>query len=371
MVNKAKKTVQISRIHLEEDPGKLFYAGEIDKSPYALVDYNRAGITLIEIVTEPEFRDPVEARVFLQKLRSILEHLGVSDGTLEGSMRCDANVSVSAEGRVEVKNISSFKDVERALGFEIIRQRNLLKKGTRLGMETRHWDEVRRVTITMRVKEEEQDYRYFIEPDLVPIMIEKEKIVDTQLRMPELPDSRKERFVKDYGLPEYDAEVLTSERDLTDFFEECIKIYDKPKAVGNWLMGDVLQCLYTLETGIRGSKLTPKHLVEMITLMDKGDISVKIAKKVLWDVMKTGKMPSTIVDEKGLSRITDKKTVEGFIDKVFKTHPKAVQDALIDEKTVHYIAGKTMELTRGRADPELMHALIKKKIYAIRDKKPG
>jgi len=367
-VNKTKKTVRIRRIHLEEDPGKLFHPGGIGVSSYTLIDYNRSGIALVEIVTEPDFESPVEARIFLQKLRSILEHLGVFDGGLEGAMRCDANISVEGGGRVEIKNISSFKDVERALNYEIIRQKDLVKKGVKFGMETRHWDEARRITVTLRAKEEEQDYRYFVEPDLCPILIDEEWVERLKHEMPELPDARKERFMREYGLPEYDSEVLVSERALADFFEECVKIYGKPKPVANWLMGDVLQCLHSLETSIDKCKVTPKHLAEMLMLMDKGDISIKIAKKVLWEMMKTGKTALTIVEEKGWKRITDVGILEKIVSKVFMENPKAVKDALIDEKAIHYLVGKTMEATKGMADPNLTNQIIRKKLVEWKNK---
>ena len=367
-VNKTKKTVRIRRIHLEEDPGKLFHPGGIGVSSYTLIDYNRSGIALVEIVTEPDFESPVEARIFLQKLRSILEHLGVFDGGLEGAMRCDANISVEGGGRVEIKNISSFKDVERALNYEIIRQKDLVKKGVKFGMETRHWDEARRITVTLRAKEEEQDYRYFVEPDLCPILIDEEWVERLKHEMPELPDARKERFMREYGLPEYDSEVLVSERALADFFEECVKIYGKPKPVANWLMGDVLQCLHSLETSIDKCKVTPKHLAEMLMLMDKGDISIKIAKKVLWEMMKTGKTALTIVEEKGWKRITDIGILEKIVSKVFMENPKAVKDALIDEKAIHYLVGKTMEATKGMADPNLTNQIIRKKLVEWKNK---
>lgn len=367
-VNKTKKTVRIRRIHLEEDPGKLFHPGGIGVSSYTLIDYNRSGIALVEIVTEPDFESPIEARIFLQKLRSILEHLGVFDGGLEGAMRCDANISVEGGGRIEIKNISSFKDVERALNYEIIRQKDLVKKGVKFGMETRHWDEARRITVTLRTKEEEQDYRYFVEPDLCPILIDEEWVERLKHEMPELPDARKERFMREYGLPEYDSEVLVSERALADFFEECVKIYGKPKPVANWLMGDVLQCLHSLETSIDKCKVTPKHLAEMLMLMDKGDISIKIAKKVLWEMMKTGKTALTIVEEKGWKRITDIEILEKIVSKVFMENLKAVKDALIDEKAIHYLVGKTMEATKGMADPNLTNQIIRKKLVEWKNK---
>ncbi len=365
-VNKERKTVRVRRVHLEEDPGKLQYPGSIETAPYALVDYNRSGVALLEIVTEPELKSPREARLFLQKLRSILEHLGVSDGGLEGAMRCDANISFAGGRRVEVKNITSFKEVERALGFEVVRQRDLVKRGVSVKMETRHWDDVKRVTISLRTKEEEQDYRYFPELDLVPICISAEKVAKLLGSIPELPDARRERFVKDYTLPEYDAEVLTSDRAMADFFEACVAMYNTPKPVANWLMGDVLQCLYSLDVDIGKAKITPEHLAEMLKLMDDGVISIKIAKKILWEVMKTGMMPSRIVEEQGMIRITDRETLARFSDKVFTDYPQAVQDALVDDKAVHYLVGQLMALTKGRADPELANQIIKEKLKDLK-----
>ena len=366
-VNKTRKTVRIRRIHLEEDPGKLVHPGGIGVSSYTLVDYNRSGIALVEIVTEPDFESPVKARSFLQKLRSILEHLGVFDGSLEGAMRCDANVSVEGGGRIEIKNISSFKDVERALSYEIIRQKDLIKKGVKFGMETRHWDETKRVTVTLRTKEEEQDYRYFVEPDLCPIVIGDELIEKLKKEMPELPDARKERFIREYGLPEYDAEVLVGERALADFFEECVKIYGKPKPIANWLMGDFLQCLHSLDVSVSQCKVKPEHLADMLMLIDKGDISIKIAKKVLWEMMKTGKTASVVVEEKGWRRITDEKFLLEVIGKVFQENSKAVKDALVDGKAIHYLVGKVMEITKGMADPELTNKLIRERLAELKN----
>ncbi len=367
-VNQMRKTVRFRRIHLEEDPGKLFHPGGIEVSPYTLVDYNRSGIALLEIVTEPEMESPDEARNFLWKLRSILEHLGVFDGGLEGAMRCDANISVGGKSRIEVKNISSFKDVERALNYEIMRQRELIKKSIRFGMETRHWDDLKRVTISLRTKEEEQDYRYFVEPDLCPIRIEQNQIDCLQASMPELPDTRKDRLISQYGLPEYDSELLVSERALADFFEQCSQLYGKPKNVSNWLMGDVLQCLYSLDVDITHSEITPENLAEMLTLIDKGEISVKIAKKVLWEIMKTGRKASAVVEEKGWRRITDREILSKIVDQVFKKYPQAVQDALKDEKAAHYLVGKIMGTSGGKADPDLTNEIIRKRLEGLRGK---
>jgi len=360
------KKIRISRVHLEEDPGRLVHIGPIDQSPYTLVDYNRSGIALLEIVTEPDMTSPREARLFLQKLRNVLEHLGIFDGSLEGSMRCDANISLAGGTRVEVKNITSFKEVERALNFEIIRQKGLIEKGVAVKRETRHWDEVRRVTISLRAKEEEQDYRYFPEPDLVPVVITREMIEEIRSKMPELPDERVKRFMKMYGLPKYDAEVLVSSKQLADFFEECVKLYNKPKEISNWMMSDLLRYLYENNLELYESKITPKMLVDMIRLIDEGVISGKIAKKILPVMIVSGKDPSRIVEEEGLIKISDEKVLSELADKVFAENKKAVKDALTDEKAVHYLVGQLMKLTRGRADPALANKIIREKLEEVK-----
>jgi aspartyl-tRNA(Asn)/glutamyl-tRNA(Gln) amidotransferase subunit B len=363
------KEIRIGRVHLEEDPGKLVHLGTIDESPYTLVDYNRAGIALLEIVTEPDMGSPREARIFLQKLRSILEHLGVCDGSLEGAMRCDANISLAGGTRVEIKNISSFKEVERALSFEIMRQRDMLKKGLMVKRETRHWDETRRITITLRTKEEEQDYRYFPEPDLVPIEITEDVIKEVRAKMPELPEARIERFVKAYGLPRYDAGVLVGSKALADFFEECVKLYNKPKEISNWMMSDLLRYLYENNLEIYESKITPRHLVEMIKLIEDGVISGKIGKRILPEMILTGKHPSQIVKEKELVRIASRDRLEELVDKVFAENPKAVEDALTDEKAAHFLVGQLMKKTEGKADPQLANQIIREKLEHVKMKK--
>lgn len=365
-INHEKKTVRIRRVHLEEDPARLVHLGPIDTSPYTLVDYNRSGIALLEIVTEPDLSSPKEARIFLQKLRSILEHLGVSDGTLEGAMRCDANISLLGGPRVEVKNISSFKEVERALGFEIIRQKDLMTRGVHAEHETRHWDELRRITITLRTKEEEQDYRYFPEPDLVPISINEALIKKTEAQMPELPDTRRDRFVDEYALPAYDAEVLTSDKALADFFEECVKLYPNPKEVSNWMMGDLLRYLHEFDLDVAAAKTKPEDLGEMLKLIDKGVISGKIAKMVLREMVQTGKSPLSIVKEKGLIRISDYEGLEKVADRVFADNPTAVRDALADEKAAHFLIGQVMKATNGRADPQLANEIVLNKLARMR-----
>jgi aspartyl-tRNA(Asn)/glutamyl-tRNA(Gln) amidotransferase subunit B len=361
-VGKKRKNVRIGRIHLEEDPGRLVHQGAIDTSPYTLVDYNRSGITLLEIVTDPNLNSPKEARIFLLKLRSILEHLEIFSGKLDGSMRCDANISLIGGTRVEVKNISSFKEVERALGFEIMRQKNLITKGLSVQHETRHWDEARRVTISLRMKEEEHDYRYFPEPDLVPIVVTEDFIGEVKSKMPELPEERISRFVKDYNLPKYDAEVLVSDKDLADFFEKTMKLSDQPKDVSNWMMGDLLRNLNENNLELIESKITPELLVEMIKLIKDGVISGKIGKILLPEIVLTGKKPSKIINEKGLVKITSREAIQDVVEKVFKEHPKCVADALEDENAVHFLVGQLMRATKGKADPQLANQLIHEKL---------
>jgi len=368
-VNHGSKKIRIRRLHLEEDPARLVHLGPIDTSPYTLVDYNRSGIALLEIVTEPDLTSPKEARIFLQKIRSILEHLGVSDGSLEGAMRCDANISIMGGPRVEVKNISSFKEVERALSFEIIRQKDLMARKIHVKQETRHWDEARRITISLRTKEEEHDYRYFPEPDLVPVVIDRNAIKETESRMPELPDARRDRFIRDYKLPKYDAELLTSDKSLADFFENCLRLYPKPKDISNWLMTDFLRWVNEYNLDIANVKTKPEHLVEMLKLINSGVISGKIAKTVLREMIKTGKSPTAIVEAQGLTRISVFEELEKIADKVFNENPKAVKDALTDKRAAHFLVGQLMKATHGRADPQIANKIILSKLEEARAKK--
>ncbi len=367
-INKQKKTINLTRIQLEEDPGRLTYLGSITSSDYTLVDYNRAGITLLEIVTEPDLRSPREARLFLQKLRSIIEHLGVADGSLEGSMRCDANISIRGGNRVEVKNISSFKAVQKALQFELIRQRRQKADGVKTVMETRHWDDEKGITISLRTKEEEHDYRYFPEPDLVPIEITPDWIEKIRNQMPELPDARRERFIRDYQIPPYDAGVLTSSKALADFFENCIKLYNHPKIISNWIMSDLLRHLNDLNIEINESTVTPEQFVNMLKYIDTGTISRRSAKKVLWDMIREGKPPEQIIQEDGHQRIGDENVIRQFVDEIFKEYPQAVQDAIKDDKAINFLSGQVMRKTRGTADPKITYQLIKEKIDLLRKK---
>lgn len=360
------KRIRIRRIQLEEDPAKLVHIGPIDLSPYTLVDYNRAGIALLEIVTEPDISTAKEARLFLQKLRSVLEHIGVFDGSLEGAMRCDVNVSIMGGERVEIKNISSFKEVERAISYELSRQFSLISKGEKIARETRHWDEIRKVTISLREKEEEHDYRYFPEPDIVPIVITRELVESVKARMPELPDERAERFVRDYGIPRYDAYVLTSNKAIADFFEECVKQYGEAKVVSNWIINDLMGILNNRDLEIYESKITPRALVEMLKMIKEGTISGKIGKIILPEIVETGKMPSQIVKEKGMERICDEELIDRIVEEVFMENRKAVMDALKNEEAINFLVGQVMKKTKGRGDPKIVNEIIRAKLNKIK-----
>lgn len=360
------KRIRIRRIQLEEDPARLVHIGPIDISPYTLVDYNRAGIALLEVVTEPDISTPKEARIFLQKLRSVFEHIGIFDGGLEGAMRCDANISIKEGARVEIKNISSFKEVERALNYEILRQMNLISKGEKVLRETRHWDEIRKVTISLREKEEEYDYRYFPEPDILPIHITQELIETIRLKMPELPDERAERFIKLYGIPQYDANILVSQKALADFFENCVKLFNEPKTISNWIISDLLGILNNRGLEIQETKITPTAMVEMLKMIKDGIISGKIGKMILPEIVETGKMPSQIVKEKNMIRISDEDFIRKIVEEVFMENEKAVKDALINENAINFLIGQVMKKTKGRGDPKLVNEIVRNKIKEIK-----
>ncbi|MDD1775807.1 MAG: Asp-tRNA(Asn)/Glu-tRNA(Gln) amidotransferase subunit GatB [Candidatus Methanomethylicus sp.] len=353
------KRVRITRIQLEEDPARLVHLGPIDLSPFTLVDYNRAGMALLEIVTEPDLSSPREARLLLQKLRSIMEHIGAYDGGLEGAMRCDANISIKGGTRVEIKNISSFKEVEKALNFEVSRQKSLLMKGLAVARETRHWDEIRKVTISLREKEAEHDYRYFPEPDIVPLDLDEEFVASIKAKMPELPDARAGRFVKEYGIPQYDALVLTADKGIADFYEESVNLYGDPKTVSNWLMGDVLGVLHDKGLELEEAKIAPATFAEMLDMIRKGLISGKIGKIILPEMVASGKKASQIVHEKELNRISDRDQLVKIAEEVFAENSKAVDDAKVDEKAAHFLVGQIMKKTRGKGDPKMVNDVVK------------
>ncbi|MDI6703529.1 MAG: Asp-tRNA(Asn)/Glu-tRNA(Gln) amidotransferase subunit GatB [bacterium] len=359
------RKIGIIRVHLEEDAGKL-----IHEDSGSLVDYNRCGIPLIEIVSSPMLRSSQEAYEYLNALKDILRYLRVSDCNMEeGSLRCDANVSVrekDAEGfgtKTEVKNMNSFKAVKQALDYEISRQIDLLEKGRRVLQETRLWDERESRTHGMRTKEEAHDYRYFPEPDLVPLSINPEWVNKISKRLPELPKDRMNRFLKEYGLPEYDALVLTSSRDLADYYEECVRLYNQPKVISNWIMTELLALLKEDGIEITQVKIKPEHLISMLGLIDKGVISGKIAKDIIVHMFRTGKDPSLIVEEKGLVQITDEDEVSKVIDEVILENKKAVLEYKSGKtKVMGFLVGQVMKKTEGKANPQIVNKLLREKI---------
>ncbi|MCW4000861.1 MAG: Asp-tRNA(Asn)/Glu-tRNA(Gln) amidotransferase subunit GatB [Candidatus Bathyarchaeota archaeon] len=356
--------IRITRLQLEEDPARLAYEGTIDQSTATLVDYNRAGMSLIEIVTEPDFRAPKEARNFLDKLRSIVESLGISDGSLEGAMRCDANISLKGGIRVEVKNISSFKEVERALNFEISRQKSLVAKGIKVKRETRHWDEARRITVSLRTKEEEQDYRYFPEPDLVPVALSKPFLTAVKAHMPELPQELGKRLEKQYGMSTENAKILADHGDFARYFEQCTRLYPDAVEISNWIVSDLIPDLAKRERGLHEAKMPPETFCSLLKLLKDGAINRVAAKTVLEEALDTGKAPEAIVKAKKLSKIGDESVIEDIVSKIFAENPVAVESALKDPKAANYLVGLVMKATKGQADPQLANQVIRKKLQS-------
>ncbi|MEM0029619.1 MAG: Asp-tRNA(Asn)/Glu-tRNA(Gln) amidotransferase subunit GatB, partial [Candidatus Nitrosocaldus sp.] len=369
----SSKTIRIRRLQLEEDPGRLAYDGSIDRSNYALVDYNRAGVALVEIVSEPDFNAPNEVRLFLNRLASILEHLGICNPALEGAVRCDANVSIGEQARVEIKNINSFKDVERAVTFEITRQRSLAARGIEIRGETRHWDDARRITVQARAKEEEEDYRYFPEPDIPSIVISSKDVEAIKTSMPELPHARVERFVNVYSLSRDTAKILVGEKHLADLFEASIKYYDNARSVANWIVTDLKGYLERYYDGggdgsssssnsVILAKVTPKHIAELAMLVDSGKINRATARQILQRVIATGMLPSAIVQSINVDMLSNKDELASIVDKVIEEERKAFMDALSNEKALNYLLGKVMRYSNGRADPKLVLSMLKERV---------
>jgi aspartyl-tRNA(Asn)/glutamyl-tRNA(Gln) amidotransferase subunit B len=362
------KDARIRRVQLEEDPGRLVYAsGSMDTSVYVLIDYNRAGIPLVEIVTEPDFADPKDVRMFLDKITSIIEHLGVCDTKLEGSVRCDANVSIDGGNKVEIKNISSFADVEKALRYEITRQRTMTSREIQVRSETRHWDDARKVTKESRTKEEEQDYRYFPEPDIPLVMLGSEFVSFIKQSMPELPDARKERFMSKYGLSAHIAQVLIGNKELADFFESTLMIYLSPKEIANWIVTDLMSFIderrkkeeYSLFAGL---KVGPEHIADLARLVDQDMINRATAKQILSQIVRTGEMPSALAKRMHANRIDDVSVLAQVVQSVFQMEQAAVQDARRNNNVANFLLGKVMEITKGKADPKAALEMIQKKL---------
>jgi aspartyl-tRNA(Asn)/glutamyl-tRNA(Gln) amidotransferase subunit B len=354
------KRVRIRRVHLEEDAGKLLHT----ETGVSLVDFNRAGVPLIEIVSEPELSSPKEARLYMEELRRILRYLGVCSGDMEeGSLRCDANISVSPDAqlgtKIEVKNMNSFKAVEAALDYEVRRQRQILERGGSVVQETRLWNEKTEETEPMRAKEESEDYRYFPDPDLVPLQIDdswKQKI-----DLPELPAAKRARFAQEYQLPEYDIAVLTEERPIAEYFEAVVKLYQHPKDVSNWMMSELLRLLK--EQRSLEIPMKPEHFAQVLQMVRSGQITRTVAKDVIEESFKTGKAPQEIVREKGLGQISDEGLLAEIVTKVLTENPKAVADFRAGkEAALGFLQGQVMKATSGKADPHKVRALLLEKL---------
>ena len=361
------RRIGLTRIHLEEDAGKNLHEGLGDASH---VDLNRAGVPLLEIVSEPDLRSEEEAVLYLRKLREILVYAGISDADMEkGNFRCDANVSLRPAGearfgtRAEVKNMNSFRFVKKALVFEVERQEKLLREGGRVVQETRLFDPKEGVTVAMRSKEEAHDYRYFPEPDLVPIEVNQEWIDEIAGCLPELPDAKRERFVRDYGIPEYDAMVLTGSQALAEYFEETVRLGSQPKIVSNWMMGDLLRELKAENKEVEQSPLRPAHLAEILKMIEAGTISGKIAKSLFEEVYRSGKDPRSVVRENEMGQVSDQSALGTLIDGVLAANPKEVEAFRAGkEKLFGYFVGQVMKASQGKANPAKLNELLKERL---------
>jgi aspartyl-tRNA(Asn)/glutamyl-tRNA(Gln) amidotransferase subunit B len=379
-VNSHKKRIGITRVHLEEDVAKLLHRTSPEGESYSLVDVNRSGVPLMEIVGEPDLRSPEEARQYLIKLRSILQYLAVSTANMEeGSFRCDANISIRPKGsseslaKVEVKNMNSFKAVFRALEYEAERQRKAVAQGRKLTQETRGWVEDKGKTVAQRSKEYAHDYRYFPEPDLPPLLFKREQVEEIREELPELPEARRNRFMADYGLPIYDASLLTSSKAMADYFEDCLKMEEYArlpsdkgaKEVSNWILGEVSRIINANNTDIEsfGKKVSPERLVTLLVLNSEGSISTATSKSVIEEMFDTGKGAEEIIKAEGLSQISDTQEIEKVVSQVIESNPQAVADYKVGKaQSLKFLVGQLMRATKGRANPGLAGELLRKKL---------
>ena len=370
-VDDKKKRIRLTRIHMEEDAGKLVHSGTtIKDSETSNVDYNRTGVPLIEIVSEPDMSSAAEARAYMEKIKSILEYIDVSNCRMEeGNLRADINVSLRPVGskklgtRTEMKNINSFKALEDAINYEIERQAEVLDDGGKIIQETRTWNPEKGITQSMRSKENAHDYRYMPEPDLPPIITSAEEIEAFKKSLPELPDARRERLTKDYGLSDYDAGIITSSRAMAEYFDDVIAEGVDAKAAANWIMGDLSKNLNAENLTIEQSPVDAKRLAQMIALIDKGTISGKIAKTVFVEMWKSTDSPEKIVKDKGLVQITDTSAIEGIVDEIIAKNPKAVEEYKVGKKkAIGALVGQIMKATKGKANPQMVNQLLAKKL---------
>ncbi|WP_277300613.1 Asp-tRNA(Asn)/Glu-tRNA(Gln) amidotransferase subunit GatB [Veillonella montpellierensis] len=367
------RRIGITRIHMEEDAGKLVHSGNtISDSNSSNVDYNRTGVPLLEIVSEPDIRSGAEAKAYVEKLRSILQYLDVSDCRMEeGSLRCDANISIRLMGdtklgtKSEIKNMNTLTGIQKGIEYEALRQAQLVEDGGSVVQETRTWDDAQGITLSMRKKEKENDYRYFPEPDLVPIIISDEQIEAARQSLPELPDQKLARFIEELKLSHEDATILTSTRQSAEYFESAIAAGSDPKTVANWMLGDLSKMVNENNLTFDKAKVTPQQLSAMIALIEKGTISGKIAKKVIVSMWNTGKDADTIVKEEGLVQITDTSAIEEIVKQVIANNPKPVEDVKSgNNKAIGFLVGQVMKESKGRANPGLVNQLLQKLLHA-------
>lgn len=364
-LNDSKK-IRISRIQLEEDPGRIIYLeGGVNVRNSALIDYNRAGVALIEIVTEPDFTNPKEVRLFLNKLSLTLEHLGVCNTLMEGSVRCDVNVSMKGGNKVEIKNINSFKEVEKAINYEITRQTSMYNRNIKIESETRHWDDKKKITYKSRSKEEEHDYRYFPEPDIPIIVLGDNFVSNLKVHMPELPNQRFDRFVSKYKLSEHTSNILINDKKLADFFESTLKIYFSPVEIANFLITEFKSMIEDDSEStdyLRNMKVKPEHIAELVKMIEGNKISRTTAKDILVKIFESGLLPSEIVNNTNSFKIADEKILTDAVESVFDTEKSAVEDAKTNHEAINFLLGKVMKFTNGRADPKIAMRLINNKL---------
>ena len=364
------KKIGITRIHMEEDAGKSIH----DTGSSTAVDLNRCGVPLMEIVSDPDLRSANEAYLYLSRIKQVVQYLGICDGNMEeGSLRCDANISVRLQGedklgtKTEVKNMNSFRNVERAINYEINRQIEVLEDGGRIIQETLLWDADKSKVFSMRSKEEAHDYRYFPEPDLFPVLVDNKWKNELAALLPELPDQRKYRFISTFRLPEYDAEILTQSKDIADYYEKVIEVTDDYKSASNWVMGDVLKVINEQKIDIKDFSISADNLAELINIINDGTISGKIAKEIFPEMLKENKGPLEIVKSKNLLQITDTASIGTVIDKVLSSFPNEVDEFLKGkEKVFGFFIGKIMQETKGKANPKIVNELLREKISQIK-----
>ncbi len=370
-IDNPHKKIRINRVHIEEDAGKSIHAGdEITTASYSFLDFNRSGVPLIEIVSEPDIASPDEARQYLEKLQRTLAFSAVSDVKMEeGSMRVDCNISVRPKGAeakgtpCEMKNLSSFRAVTRALAYEFERQKEILAHGGKIQRQTRHWDEVQEVTKLLRLKQTSDDYRYFPDPDLPPLQLSQDFVDEVRRSMPRLPDEIIAYYTEDLGLPRYDAEVLTLDPAISAFFEECVSLGGEPKTLSNWIMVELLGYMKNKGLSYDSIPVSPQYFVSMLDLIKEGVISGKIAKDVLITMIETGKEPKIIVEEHGLQQISDEESLSRIVDEIISNNQSVVEEIKAGkEKALGFLVGQVMKITKGKANPGKVNELLRQKL---------